>query len=219
MSHKETGTEAIEAAILLPIIVLILIFLLVFGFMFYSLQMVQLTADETAYRVAETYRYPTSDPMIGYYSLRDAERMDLDHVAADSTRAGYAADKGQHYARWILGISNFALITGDPVIDISFPWDSVTARHAVVTVTVKWELPLAGLFDYFGLNGRPTYSCTSYALATDYRRQIFSSLSFKGTVGLIDTLTGKTGKSVNALLSNVQGVVDLVKNIFYAIES
>ncbi len=208
MKQKDTGTEAIEAAILLPIIALVLIFLLVFGFMFYSLQMVQLTADEIAYRVAGTYYIPNSEPVTGYFSLRDAERMELFHSASESQRASSAIEKGQRYARWILGISNLALFGGDPEVEISFPWDSLTARHALVTVTLKWELPLAGMYDYFGLNGHPTFTCTSYALMTNYRQHIFTALSVKGTAVLLDSLTGKLGKSINSLLSEGQSVAE-----------
>jgi len=63
--RAKDGALAIEGIIILTILIFFLVFLMGFGFLFYQQWLVVNTANDTAYRIAQSYAYPNTDPVMG----------------------------------------------------------------------------------------------------------------------------------------------------------
>ena len=103
----EKGMEMIEGMIVMTIMVFVLTMFLSFGFLLYQQLAVYSVANDTASRLAQSYAYPDSDPVMGFIS-----RTMKCSVSPFRYLTGHLSDKnaekGETYARWSLDQISFA---------------------------------------------------------------------------------------------------------------
>ena len=162
----QCGMATVEALFTLSLALFILFYLFSYGFFFYQRWAVIHVANDTAVRIAETYAYPQSDPVMGFVSsAMHAEISPYRYMG--KKQAVQNADRAEKYARWSMSLSSLAYQQGDLDVQVDEIHDALAARHLKVTVTGTYKLPFGGALSYFGGNGTVTYSATSYAMIMD----------------------------------------------------
>ena len=67
--RDERGALMLDGMIAMTVTILMLVFLMSFGFLLYQQWMVSNIANDTATRIAQSYAYPNTDPVIGYVNV------------------------------------------------------------------------------------------------------------------------------------------------------
>ena len=203
--RDESGSLMLDGMIAMLITIMLLVFLMSLGFLFYQQWMVSNIANDTATRIAQSYVYPNTDPVIGYVNVDLMDNVSLFRYLGDDLE-----DKGEKYAAWSLGISSLAYPVSDPEIEVDVVSDSLARRHVEVTVRAEYEIPLGGALQYFGLDKTMTYEATGYAVCMDL-------LDYINTVDTIKVLSEDTisgSKFMNATDSFL-GMIDKLKDLFF----
>ena len=205
--RDETGSLMLDGMIAMLITIMLLVFLMSIGFLFYQQWMVSNIANDTATRIAQSYVYPNTDPVIGYVNVDLMDNVSLFRYLGDDLERENE-DKGEKYAAWPLGTSSLAYPVSDPEIEVDVVSDSLARRHVEVTVRAEYEIPLGGALQYFGLDKTMTYEATGYAVCMDL-------LDYINTVDTIkvlseDTISSKFLGAANSFL----GMIDKLKDLF-----
>ena len=205
--RDESGSLMLDGMIAMLITIMLLVFLMSIGFLFYQQWMVSNIANDTATRIAQSYVYPNTDPVIGYVTVDLMDNVSLFRYLGDDLERENE-DKGEKYAAWSLGISSLAYPVSDPEIEVDVVSDSLARRHVEVTVRAEYEIPLGGALQYFGLDKTMTYEATGYAVCMDL-------LDYINTVDTIkvlseDTISSKFLGAANSFL----GMIDKLKDLF-----
>ena len=206
LTKEDGGSMMIDGMIAMLFTILILVFLMSIGFLFYQQWIVSQVANDTATRVAQSYVYPNTDPIMGYINVELIDNVSIFRYMGD-TLAEENSEKGEKVAAWALKQSSLAYPVSDPEILVETKYDSLARRHVEVTVTAEYEIPLGGALQYFGLDKTITYTATGEAVCIDI-------LDYVNTVDTFKALTGKTYGSkalgaVNSIISMVDKLIDL----------
>lgn len=206
LTKEDGGSMMIDGMIAMLFTILILVFLMSIGFLFYQQWIVSQVANDTATRVAQSYVYPNTDPIMGYINVELIDNVSIFRYMGD-TLAEENSEKGEKVAAWALKQSSLAYPVSDPEILVETKYDSLARRHVEVTVTAEYEIPLGGALQYFGLDKTITYTATGEAVCIDI-------LDYVNTVDTFKALTGKTFGSkalgaVNSIISMVDKLIDL----------
>ena len=111
--RDESGSLMLDGMIAMLITIMLLVFLMSIGFLFYQQWMVSNIANDTATRIAQSYVYPNTDPVIGYVNVDLMDNVSLFRYLGDDLERENE-DKGEKYAAWSLGISSLAYPVSDP---------------------------------------------------------------------------------------------------------
>lgn len=196
----------IDGMVAMLFTIMILVFLMSIGFLFYQQWIVSQVANDTATRVAQSYVYPNTDPIMGYINVEQIADVSIFRYMGD-TLAEENGDKGEKVAAWALKQSSLAYPVSDPEISVDTKYDSLARRHVEVTITAEYEIPLGGALQYFGLDKTITYTATGEAVCMDLLDYVNTVDTFKALTG--NTFGSKALKAVNSIVSMVDKLIDL----------
>ena len=205
--REDEGSLMLDGMIVMLMTIMILVFLLGFGFLLYQQWAVCNIANDTATRIAQSYAYPNTDPVIGYVNTDLLESVPLFRYAGDSL-AAQNESKGRKYAAWSLKQSSFAYPVSDPVISVETKHDALARRHVEVTIQAEYEIPFGGALEYFGLSRTVTYSGTGEAVCANI-------LDYVNTVDTFKALTDQTfGSKALGAVNSILGTIRKIRDLF-----
>ena len=202
----DSGSLMLDGMISMLITIMVLVFLMSFGFLLYQQWIVTSAANDTATRVAQSYAYPNTDPVMGYLNKDMVATASVFRYVGNSL-AFQNERKGENFAAWSLKRSSLATPVADPQIQVSERYDSLARRHVEVTITAEYEIPLGGALQYFGMDRTITYTATGEAVCIDLLDYLNTVDTFKA---LTDTTFGsKALKAVNSVAKMIHKLADL----------
>lgn len=207
IDREDNGSLMLDGMIVMLMTIMILVFLLGFGFLLYQQWAVSNIANDTAVRIAQSYVYPDTDPVIGYVNVDLIEGVPLFRYAGNKLMKKNES-KGQKYAAWSLEKSSFAYPVAPPNIRVDTKYDGLARRHVEVVIQAEYEIPFGGALEYFGLSRTVTYTGTGEAVCVDI-------LDYVNTVDSVKSLMNQTygSKAVGAGKA-VLGMIKKVLKVF-----
>lgn len=204
LRNAASGMEAVEGLIVITAMTFVLVLFMAFLFMLYQQSIVEGVARDTAYRIAQSYAYPNSDPIMGFTNR--AMRLALDPYRYNifSSLEDDNEDRGEKYARWYLKRASFAIAKNEPSIEISVEKDGLAQRHVEVRITADYEIPLGGMLQFIGQESTITYHGFGCAPCVDLMDYIHTVNTSKAL--LTQTFGSKALGMVNSVLSLAQNI-------------
>ncbi|MBE6658118.1 MAG: hypothetical protein E7604_06715 [Ruminococcaceae bacterium] len=206
--RAKDGALAIEGIIILTILIFFLVFLMGFGFLFYQQWLVVNTANDTAYRIAQSYAYPNTDPVMGFVNASLKSSLSPYRYIGSSLKDDNA-EKGEKFAEWRLDATSFAYAVSEPEIHVETVYDAFAQRHIVVDIKATYEIPFGGALSFFGLKDTVTYHATGRAMIMDVSDYMYG-------VNTLNAITGSTLKS--EIIKTVDSILGLINTIRDAME-
>ena len=201
----DRGAIMLEALIVYGVTLMLLFMILAIFSVLYQRWNLQTIANETAARVAQTYRYDTVDESSGYVKKETYEKIGpyryFGNVFTKNMEKN-ADKRAQKYSLDRLSRTTFTNDVTDPKCKLDVKSDAMGRRHAEVTLTGEYAVPFGDVLDYFGLGGTITYEVTAYADCVDI-------IDYVGFVDFMDAQL-----SLKMLNSKVIGLVDSVIELF-----
>ena len=205
--RREDGMMLVEGMLALLATIMVLICLLGFGFLFYQQWAVCNIANDTATRIAQTYAYTDTDPVMGYINESQIRRKPLLRYYRFGQIEKRNADRGEKYARWSLKTSSLASASSAPEIQVETKHDALARRHVEVRIEATYEIPFGGVLELFGIPGTVTYHGLGEAVCVDPSDYINTVDTYKALTDL--TFGSKTLKAINSFSGMVQKIFDL----------
>lgn len=188
-------------------ILLLFMILAVFSVL-YQQWNVQTIANESAMRVAQTYKYTEADPMTGFVSSDQvSEVRPYRYLWSADEAETEAREKIVDYASERLRKTTFAKSASDPVISVSEEHDALSRRHLKVSITGTYQVPFGEALSFFGLGGMTTYSVTSYAECLDLSDYL-TTTSFVGEKANLSDFDSSILEAANSVLGLIENVLE-----------
>ena len=204
---NENGEVMLEALIVYTVTIFLLFFILSVFCVLFQRWNIQTIANESATRVAQTYKLVDADESTGYVTKDQITNVrEYRYIWNNSELKDAATNKIKHYASWRLSKTTFTKNVTEPQIDVEVVRDDLARRHIEVTITGAYTVPLCEFLSYFGFNSKITYKVTSYADCVDL-------IDYVNTIDFVDTQTS-LGQFDNKELKLVNAVLKLFDNIF-----
>ena len=207
----EEGFVMLEGMIVMLITIMLLVFLMSFGFLLYQQWAVSNVANDTAFRIAHTYVYPGSDPMMGYVNKEMVASPSWFRYlfGRDEELEAVQEARGKKYAAWSLKQSSFAYPVSDPKIEVEEKYDGLARRHIEVRIEAEYKIPFGGALEAFGMDGTVTYSAVGNAVCLDILDYVNTVTTFKS---LTKQVTGGTiGGAVTSILGLIKSVISIIE--------
>lgn len=167
----QSGEIMIEAMIATVFTVFVLFMILEMSFFLYQQLDMVITANDTAVRMAQTYRFVDSDYLIGFVTPEDITTVNPYRYMVTSVERQYDAvtqEKCTNLARYRLSKTSLLEMQGAATISTNIVHDATGRRHLEVTVTATYKVPLLSFLKFFHMdNISPdgTYTMTAKAKA------------------------------------------------------
>ena len=204
--RNDRGAIMLEALIVYGVTLILLFMILAIFSVLYQRWNLQTIANETAARVAQTYRYSAIDESSGYvdvnqYTAAKPYRYVGDKLenSAESRIKSYAFDR--------LSRTTFTNDATDPICEVTIEGDSMGRRHAAVVLTGEYSVPFGAALDYFGFDGTIKYEVKAYSECMDI-------VDYIGFVDFIDVQTDLKLFS-SSTISFLNSIIKLFDEIFY----
>lgn len=205
LKDNRDGAIMIESLIVVTMTVFLLFFVLAsFSTMFQRFN-IQIIANETAGRLAQTYEYALkSDSISGNISLEDAANVDPFRYFKTEELLSATRRKSSEYATGRLKKTTFTRNVSEPVVSVDVIPDSLGRRHLEVKIKGSYNVPFSDILGYFGFSEINDYTTVAYAECVDLSNYIH-------TVGYVDNWT--SGEILGSkLVGMINGVLELFDN-------
>lgn len=216
--EMERGEMMIESMLVLIPILFVLVFLLSLGFFFYQHWNIQITANEVATKVAESYPYLDTDVGKGVSNYSQVQSVDKYRYLKLFGKDKYEEDnktRGKTYGKKYLSLVSLAYAQGEPNIEIEVVEDAFACRHIHTTVNGKYKLPFGEGFEIFGMKSEYAYSADGYAICTDmsdYLGSINYAANLEGILGLNKISVYKTANSIMGMIKKIASAINKAKD-------
>ena len=205
LRNEHRGALMIEGLIVYLITMLLLFFILSLYMVLYQRWNIQVIANETAAKVGQTFRFPSSDLSTGEVDVSTITSIDpYRYTSGDSWKedSTFPADE---YAKRRLSNTSFVRQSNPPEVESKAYKDALGRCHIEVNISGSYKVPFGDSLAYFGFPGVITYDATGYAQALDLSVYL-SDTAFMGQISELDSL------------GDVSGVIDAtigVINMFF----
>lgn len=205
---KDRNTEGaiiLESIIVYPITIFLLFFVLAIFSVLYQRWNLQIIANESATRMAQTYRLSQADESSGF--VTEDQLVDIGAYRYMSNLVTKNMEESidervSSYAQWRLSRTTYTNSVGDPEIDVTVIPDSLGRRHMEVKLTGVYSVPFGESLSYFGFDSTITYETTAYADCVDI-------IDYINLVDYVDTQT-----SLKKFGSKTIGLIDAALSLF-----
>lgn len=199
-NRKESGEIMLEAAIIFPMVIIIILAMLGLGFLYYQKAMLQTVATEAATEIGESYKY--------YKQGIEDKTITLDAVkGVEKYRTSFGIFKMQkknkkrveNYLPERVKKTNLGVLQEEPAVEnVKVKVDNIGRLHVEVTVRMKSEVLFEGALKTMGIIGEtPTFYATARAECMDitayaghvrYAKYVSEKIGNIGSVGKIGTV-------------------------------
>lgn len=170
-SKKESGEVVVEASIVVTLVVIFISIMLYIGMVLYQKSVISVVANRTATNISQVYSNTFRDPFTGYLDFDNAYNQITYRNIETDAYLDAIKQKGTAFAQYRLKKAQII-----PTLDrqvsvqvVSKPAE-ILKGQIVVTITDKYEVPLAG---FFGLDGELSFTATGRADCVDYLLYLF----------------------------------------------
>lgn len=207
--NNTRGAIMLESLIVYPVTLFLLFFILAVFSVLYQQWNIQVIANETATRMAHTYRLNQADESSGFVTADElAEVGPYRYMGNLVTKKmeNSIQERVSAYSQWRLSKTTYTKSIGEPVVFAKVVPDSLGRRHLEVTITGTYAVPFGEALSYFGFNGTITYETKAYAECIDI-------IDYVNFVDYVDAQTNlnKFGSKTIALIDALWSLFD---NIF-----
>lgn len=201
--ENERGEVMLEALIVYSITTFLLFLILALFSIMYQSWNVQIIANETATRVAQTYRLEQADIITGYATEEEIANIGLYRYifGHDEDILNAQTSKLSLYANERLLKTTYTRRVTEPQINVTVETDALARRHIKVNIWGAYTVPFGEALAFFGFDSIASYNVTVYAECVDL-------LDYVSTVDYTDNLT-----SLGWLGSEVIGAMDKLLNL------
>lgn len=206
----EKGFIMLESLIVYTTTIFLLFLILAIFSVLYQRWNIQTVANESATRIAQTYRLIEADTSTGYVTSDQLTQVERYRYFFNNKAYEDAAKaKIEEYASNRLKKTTFTKDIEEPEIDVKVVHDAMSRRHIEVAIIGKYSVPFGEAMAYFGFPGVIEYKTTAYADCVDL-------IDYLNTITFIDSQTSltqfgtETVKMLNAFLdlfSNISGII------------
>ena len=211
--RDERGEIVIESMLVLTTVLFVLVFLLNLGFFYYQQWNVQITANETASKVAEVYpiiESKLSEGVSDYNQIMKIEKYR--NLLSKDKYTGENRARGKEYGRKYISLVSLSYGIGEPEIQIKTVEDAFASKHIEAKVKATYRLPFSEGFQFFGF--KPTYEFegTGFAVVSDLS-------DYLGTVNFLENLDSIMHFDDLGITSAINSVLGLISSIVQCIKS
>lgn len=198
----------LESLIVYTITTFLLFFILAIFSVLFQRWNIQVIANESATRVAQTYRFSTADTVTGQIEESGITSVDKYRYASSGNELEkLAEDKIQKYAKKRLKKTTFTKDVTEPVIKATVAHDGMGRRHIEVTISGEYSVPFGQALSYFGFGGTTVYETTAYAECIDLSDYI-NTIDFVENQVTLDQFDSKFVKMVDKILKLFDNILN-----------
>ena len=209
IKKEANGTIMLEALIVYMVTVFLLFFVLALFCIFYQLWNMQTIANETAARIAQTYKFAEADIDTGYVTLDQLTNLEqyryLPGVSAKTEQD--VQEKLTKYVNRRLDRVSFVHKVVEPMIRLEVKKDGLSSRHVEVSISETFSVPFGEALTYFGYEDEIHYECTAYAECLDLIDYI-NTVDYADHWTSLDWLDSSAVGMINAFLKLFQNIAD-----------
>lgn len=205
INANDKGEIMLESLIVYSVTLLLLFFILAIFSVLYQRWNIQTIANETATRMAQTYRFSTADESSGYVSQSTLTGVGPYRYLTNAITNTMESDietRMNSYAKWRLTKTTFAKNVKQPTCAVKVIHDDLGRRHVELTITGEYAVPFGSVLGVFGFDETTVYETTAYAECVD----------IIDYVNLIDYV--KTQTDLSRFGSKTLGLIDSVLGLF-----
>lgn len=210
--QPETGNRGeimVEAMIAVVFTVFVLFMLLEMSFFLYQQVNIIVTANDTATRIAQTYRFPDSDYLIGFVSPEDVTSVSPYRYFAGASQSVFkdvAAEKCRRLAQYRLAHTGMLAMKGQSQTTTKVVSDALGRRHIEVTVRAEFDVPLLSILRFF-MPASKISSTGTYTMAATARAECPDLIDYISTINYAKQMMGlnigsETVKLINQILKS-----------------
>lgn len=202
---NDKGAIILESLIVYPVTIFLLFFILAIFSVLYQRWNLQTIANESAARMAQTYRLSQADESSGFVDETQLTSVGPYRYIANVFTHNMEEsinDRVKEYAGWRLAKTTYTKNVSEPAITATVVPDSLGRRHIVVRIVGEYSVPFGEALSYFGFDSTITYETTAYAECVDI-------IDYINLVDYVDTQT-----SLNQFGSKTIGLIDAVLSLF-----
>lgn len=210
--RDENGALMIEGIIVYGITMMLLFLVLAIYSVLYQRWNIQTIANESAAKVAQTFKYQKSDIVTGEIDVSTMTSIHAyRYLTNEPAWMRASKDRAVAYAKERLARTSFVRQLGDPVVSATVEADGLSRRHVVITISGSYEVPAGAALAYFGFPGTIVYSTSGYAECLDLSDYIATT----GFVGRISDPSWLGSGVVDALDSAVTLLDDVFSKVLF----
>ena len=213
-TKKEDGLTAVEASIVVPIVLMVIMVMMYLGFILYQQTSLQAIVNETASSVGQIYSTKSKDPFIGFTkpeTLVNTEYYrNIKNLGGSFADKHYTLDseverKAIWYAKHRLQSTRLYSESEALVITVNFERvpGSIMQKAVVVTGSATYDLPFV---KFFGIMD------STMVVAAQGRAQCFDILETGSTVSVVTSVMEKT---IDVMAPAMADVVSAIKNFIF----
>lgn len=195
----------LESLIVYPITMLLLFFTLAVFSVLFQRWNLQTIANESAMRMAQTYRLYMAEESTGYVTDTQIEEVGpyrymanlFNHDMEESIQ-----ERVEAYAGWRMARTTYTKNVTEPKCTVTVTSDNLGRRHLEVVIKGEYSVPFGDALSFFGFDGTTTYEVTAYA----------DCLDIVDYIHVVDFVEYQT--NVNRLNPSIIGMVDSFLGLF-----
>lgn len=165
------GSIVIEATLVLSTCMFLLFLMISIGMILYRQALVTATANQTASDIAMIYPYLSKEPATGFtaeYDFDSASELYRYMLGLADAHKTENKDKAEWYANALLKKGSLSDSQNGPAqVDVRIEGGNALRRDITVKITETYPLPVAGLFQLFGLPGELEITAVGAAECVD----------------------------------------------------
>ncbi len=216
-SKSEKGSAAVEASIVVPIVIMIIFVMMYMGFIMYQQTVLTVVANETAASIGQIYSTNSKDPFIGFTTpqklsdtiyYRTLQNTLGNFINIHGSLDSEAATKSNWYAQYRIASSRLYKEAGDIKINTTFESTPgmVLQKTAVVTVEATYDLPF---IRFFGIVD------STVEVAAVGKAQCFDILDYGSTMSLASIMARDIvdpfSEKVQEVFNAIEMIVEMIK--------
>lgn len=201
----------IESILVMIPTLFVLVFILCLGFFMYQKWNIQITAYETANKIAELYPLEEVNLKKGAVNYSEVEGIRTYRYLNSDTLAENNQIRGEEYAKSYLSLVSFAHPKESPQIEVQTKHDAFCFRHVIVDVKGNYRLPFSEGFQVFGFKTNYLFTGHGEAVVTDlsdYFYTVNCAGNMENLLHLSDSHAYKLVNSVVKFISSIGAIID-----------
>lgn len=205
---NESGEVMLEGLIVYTITVFLLFFLLAIFSVLFQAWNVQTIANETAAKVAATYKLADSDLADPYVSVDQITGISrFRYWFGDDSLEREAETKSFEYSQDRLQKTTYTKAVTQPEVAVQVKEDTLARRHIEVTITGEYTVPFGEALSYFGFDSIAHYETTASAECLDLIDYI-DTVDFAGKQCSLDILGSSLVGAINKMMKLIHDITD-----------
>lgn len=185
-----------------------ILFFLIFciTFIYYQQWTIKVIADETAAKIAQTYKYPDAE-MDGLLNKSDFVKVNPYRYAFHKSEIeNRNKTRAENYIKESYQKATILKHSDSPKVQLELKHDSIARNHIAITLQGSYQVPLQKLFEYTGLGNKITYEVQGNAECIDII-DYMNMIDYVDQVTTLNTLNSAILKEMNSVFKLLNHVV------------